>query len=851
VRRARAEQVDAPFDDYVGRRAATFRRRLTAVAVLAVAAVIAVSAGLAWREYTHAQRSARNDLRSRVVIAAAVINASFAGDVSTLEAVANSPAFVDQDRSRMQAYLRRLRPEQRRLFNAGLGWADSSGVVSVSTSAATSAVTSTNVASRTYFKRVLATGQPYVSGGLVGVTTHQPLVVIAVPTRNAQGAVSGMLLAGIRLTTVGSQKSELELGYTGLAIVDRSGRLLLSGLERVKNTALLAKIGGGGTGVATGTAGLDRTGNDVVAYSTAAIPAWRIVIDRSRSSVYAAARRSFILQLGSLVGAAILVLAICAFVLRRSRRERSIQEARARAWSGLTRALTAAATPDDVAAALVGALAAAFPESLALVTFETVDGAWEVRTPPTQQWQRIASLPGVVDEVARRAMARRQSVLIDRVPELEPAFLASGRRLRALHCMPMDRPNGDRVGGLALVRPFEWPLEESEWALLASFAEQAAQAFERSRRSEHDHDLAIQLQRSLLPDALPVTEGVDLTGHYRAGGAGVEVGGDWYDAVRRPDGIVHLCVGDVIGRGIGAATLMGRHRNAFRAYAYECVSPGEIMRRLIRHVVDEEMVTVACVALDPLSGELAYSCAGHPPPLLVEDGKATRLDRASSPPIGVAEPASILEATLPVGEHMTLVLYSDGLIERRGENLDTGIDLLGSVATQVPDASVEDVLERVTAALGAPVDDVALLIARLTGEPIPFEIEFSSDPSELPEVRRRLRCWLDRRHVAPADADDIVLAIAEACNNAVEHAYDHDQGRIRLQVDEDGEVLRATLRDEGQWRPGEQDGDRGRGLLIMHALMQVADIKRTPGGTEVVLERRLARRNGNRRPAHV
>jgi anti-sigma regulatory factor (Ser/Thr protein kinase) len=848
VRRARAEPIDAPFDDYVGRRAAIFRRRLTGIAALAVAAVIAVSAGLAWREYIHAQRSARNDLRSRVVIAAAVINASFAGDVSTLQAVADAPAFVDDDRSRMQAYLRRLRPEQSQLFNAGLAWADPSGVVRVTTSSPTSA---TNVAGRMYFKRVLATGKPYVSGGLVGETSHQPLVVIAVPTRNARGTISGMLLAGIRLKTVGSQKSELELGYTGLAIVDRNGRLLLSGLARVKNAPLLAKIGGGGTGVATGTAGLDRTGNDVVAYSSAAIPAWRIVIDRSRSSVYAAARRSFFLQLGSLAGAAIIVLAICALVLRRSRRDRSIQEARARAWSGLTRALTAAATPDDVAAALVGALASAFPESLALVTFETVDGTLEVRTPPTQPWQRLSSLPGVLDEIARRAMARRQSVLLDRVPELEPAFLASGRRLRALHCMPMDRPNGDRVGGLALVRPFEWPLEESEWALLASFAEQAAQAFERSRRSEHDHDLAIQLQRSLLPDALPATDGVDLAGHYRAGGAGIEVGGDWYDAVRRPDGILHLCVGDVIGRGIGAATLMGRHRNAFRAYAYECVSPGEIMTRLLRHVVDEEMVTVACVALDPLSGELSYSCAGHPPPLLIEDGQATRLDGASAPPIGVAEPPSILEARRAVGEQATLVLYSDGLIERRGENLDTGIDLLGSVVAKAPEASVEDVLERVTAALGAPVDDVALLVARLTGDPIPFDVEFCSDPSELPEVRRRLRAWLDRRQVGSEDADDVLLAIAEACNNAVEHAYDHDRGRIQLHVDEDGEVLRATLRDEGRWRPGGQDDDRGRGLLIMHALMQVTDIKRTPGGTEVLLERRLGRRNGHRRPAHV
>ena len=98
------------------------------------------------------------------------------------------------------------------------------------------------------------------------------------------------------------------------------------------------------------------------------------------------------------------------------------------------------------------------------------------------------------------------------------------------------------------------------------------------------------------------------------------MGGDWYDAVRRPDGIVHLSVGDVIGKGIGAAMLMGRHRNAFRAYAYECASPAEIVRRMIRHVDSDEMIiTVACVSFDPYTRELTYACAGHLPPLLIDD----------------------------------------------------------------------------------------------------------------------------------------------------------------------------------------------------------------------------------------
>src|SRR4029077_6563487 len=150
-------------------------------------------------------------------------------------------------------------------------------------------------------------------------------------------------------------------------------------------------------------------------------------------------------------------------------------------------------------------------------------------------------------------------------------------------------------------------LDASEWALLESFAELAAQALQRALLFEREHELADRLQRSLLPDRLPSAAGVELAGHYHAGGTAVEVGGDWYDAVRRPDGIVQLCVGDVSGKGIGAATVMGRQRNVFHVYAHAYVSPAEITRRMLRHVSGEEMITLACVSLDPYTGELSYS----------------------------------------------------------------------------------------------------------------------------------------------------------------------------------------------------------------------------------------------------
>ena len=148
----------------------------------------------------------------------------------------------------------------------------------------------------------------------------------------------------------------------------------------------------------------------------------------------------------------------------------------------------------------------------------------------------------------------------------------------------------------------------------------------------------------------------------------------------RPDGILQLCVGDVSGRGVGAATVMGRMRGTFRAYAYDLVSPAEILRRMLRHVNDDEMITAVCVSIDPVEGLISYSSAGHPPPLLL-DG-----DAGSRDPAGGRERAAARrrrarrhdrEDAAATRAVPLLAMYTDGLVERRGESIDDGIDVLG------------------------------------------------------------------------------------------------------------------------------------------------------------------------------
>jgi serine phosphatase RsbU (regulator of sigma subunit)/anti-sigma regulatory factor (Ser/Thr protein kinase) len=846
-RRPRPETDDhASVEDYVGG-ATGFRRRLTVTAIGAVTAVVAVSVGLAFAQYRHAQRSNVNDLRSRAVVAAGLVDAAFSGDISTLDAVATAPSFANLDRPTMGEYLRRLRRSEAGAFNGGIAWIDSSGFVEVSS--AGGATVWKDVSDRTYFRRVMATGRPYVSGGLIGRSSHEPVVVVAVPTRLASGRISGVLSGGIRLDTVRGSRTQLALGYAGLQILDRNGRNLLQRLTRPENAALVARLSQGASGSLAGTRGLDGSGSHVVAYATATVPGWRIVIDRPRSAVDASAFRSLVLQLVSVAAVALLVVALVWLVVRRSRRDHELQESRARAWRDLIRALGAAATPDEVTSALIASLSEAFPDALVVVILETLDGGRETRASTGAAWSRLVAADEVMAEIAARATSRRGSIVLDRTPLLRPAVALSSRRLRSLHTVPLHGVEGDTIGGVALLRGTEEPLDAGEWALFNSFAEQAARALERSRRSELDHDLAVRLQLSLLPETLPDVQGVTLAGHYRAGAEGLVVGGDWYDAVRRRDGVLVLCVGDVIGRGIAAATLMGRLRDAFRAHAYETGSPAEVVRRLLQHESGHEIVTVACASFDPYSGELAYSCAGHPPPLLVDEetGSVVRLDGAAAPPLGVADEASIQEERLVAPERATLVLYTDGLIERRGESIDRGIDVLGEVVAAEPSRPIARILAEVTDVLGPGTDDVAFLVVRVGGAPAPFEVELPARPSELSPLRRRLRAWLARLRFEPAEADEILLAVSEACNNAIEHAYGDEVGTVRLRLEVDGDTLRATIRDRGRWRGGESDADRGRGTAIMRAVMDRAEIATGDEGTEVLLERR--RRTAGPAPA--
>ena len=420
------------------------------------------------------------------------------------------------------------------------------------------------------------------------------------------------------------------------------------------------------------------------------------------------------------------------------RREAERERTRSRQRHELSNILGSASLGTDVSDGLVAGLADSFPEALCIVALEdadhhglTLSASAEGAFPSTAAAREI-----VVEQAATLAYDSGAAIVIGKeaglrstLPGVHKALLGAAH---SFYATPLVNRGGSRLGALCLLFAHTHPLSESEQAQVAWYAEQAATALDRTTAFEREHEVAVRLQRSLLSERLPEVEGVELIGRYNAGVAGLEVGGDWYDAVRRSDGIVHVTVGDVAGHGVTAAVLMGQLRNAFRAHAYEHTSPAELLRRMLRHVDEDEMATALCLTLDPYTQELTYASAGHPPSLLVDGDAAvvSRLGQALAPPLGYVQASAIREATVELPAGATLVAYTDGLVERRGWSIDAGIDLLASVVGSSSSLGAEPLADRIFEEVAPHIgshDDIALLIVRLLEVPQRMDIEVPSD----------------------------------------------------------------------------------------------------------------------------
>ncbi|MEU7947311.1 SpoIIE family protein phosphatase [Micromonospora taraxaci] len=387
------------------------------------------------------------------------------------------------------------------------------------------------------------------------------------------------------------------------------------------------------------------------------------------------------------------------------------------------------------------------------------------------------------------------------------------------------------------------PVTEQDETLLALLAGHLGQGLRRVQHIDQQRETALALQRAILgPAQLPS----GFAARYAPATRPLKVGGDWYDTIALVDGQIGIVVGDCVGHGLRAATVMGQLRSACRALLLQDSSPSRTLTALDRFAAQLPgalCATVFCGVLDPTTGQLRYASAGHPPAIVTSpDGNTRLLDQGHSRPLGVRGSAERPEAEERVPARATLMLYTDGLVERRRQPLTAGI---GQVVTVIQNGRAHpietlatDVMDQLSPP-GGYDDDVAVLLYRHPG---PLELDFTAEATGLAPVRSALRSWLERCGLSPTNAYNVLVAAGEACANAIEHGHrDNPGGRIRLRATATADGLHLSVTDSGHWKtPQPEAGNhRGRGLLLMRALMDAITVTPSATGTTIDMQARI------------
>jgi serine phosphatase RsbU (regulator of sigma subunit)/anti-sigma regulatory factor (Ser/Thr protein kinase) len=550
------------------------------------------------------------------------------------------------------------------------------------------------------------------------------------------------------------------------------------------------------------------------------------------------------------------VVSQCAQALERSRLFDAEQELRHRSerLQSMTAALSNSLTPGDVSAVVVDEIGAAVgADATALATVVEERGLVKVLASRGYAKEQLESwLEQSLDEPTpwNRVVRRRVSAFFETLdslrnefPEVADAVAVTGHE--SFLFVPLvagRRPNGLVV--MSWAEPVDFAAEERRY--VEALAGQAAQALDRASTFETEQTIAETLQRSVLPVSLPRVEGVQIAARYLPGTTELDVGGDWFDAMLLPDGRLGLVVGDVVGKGVQAAATMAQLRNALRAYSLERMKPSSTVARLNRlaeEVVETTFATMVYVVLDPERGVCRFTSAGHPPPLVAyPDGGVVLLEGGRGLPLGAGSDTVYCQDVVELPAGSVLVLYTDGLVERRGRPIDDGFERLRDAARtgpRDPEQLVEHILEHLVGGEERG-DDIALLAVRLlTVAPRALHLRIPSEVDSLDLVRDAVRVWLQGTALPRADAHDVVLATWEACANSIEHALDPADAYVDIRAELTDGVVRMSVENTGGWTPTADQVDRGLGLGLIQAAMSSVDIDSDGTRTRVTFEKAL------------
>jgi anti-sigma regulatory factor (Ser/Thr protein kinase) len=367
----------------------------------------------------------------------------------------------------------------------------------------------------------------------------------------------------------------------------------------------------------------------------------------------------------------------------------------------------------------------------------------------------------------------------------------------------------------------------------------------REEAAAREHAIAHFLQRSLLPERTYDLEQLEVATYYRAGVEGTEVGGDWYDVIELGPGRVALVVGDVMGRGVIAASVMGQMRSAVRTLARLGMSPGDVVEQLdafVSELDDYQMVTCVYAVVDSTARTLSYANAGHVPPLLLLPDGGTVWLHANTPPLGAgADSATTLQVDLV--PETRVVLYTDGLVEERGVDLAEGMAALEEQARLVRSVPVGDLPARLVGALRPDgSDDVALLVTRVNEEPVLGSLDHRVDRGEdvIGRARRlvtdRLRTWeLPQR---------VVEEVTMTSNELVTNAVVHGTPPVDIRVVRTARNVVVEVTDANPERPRPTwpaaDEEHGRGLRVVEGVATRWGVRPAPDHKTVWCSHRLS-----------
>jgi anti-sigma regulatory factor (Ser/Thr protein kinase) len=328
---------------------------------------------------------------------------------------------------------------------------------------------------------------------------------------------------------------------------------------------------------------------------------------------------------------------------------------------------------------------------------------------------------------------------------------------------------------------------------------------------------------------------------FASGSDEATLGGDWYDAFWLPDGRIALSIGDVMGRGIRAAGFMGLVRQTIRAGAYDRDNAADILSRtnqLLRLGDPADTASALVAIVDPNASSLTYASAGHPAPLVATPDGRVASGPPGGPPLGLARLGEQYDNfTLPLSPGALAVLYTDGLTEYKRDPVSGELELreaLRDECRQPTSKPAESIRRRVMGDIERH-DDVALVTLGVAPTPLMgVDVTFPAIPASLPVIRQAVGRFLAACGVESDRAGALQVAVGEAANNVIEHAYGALRGTLTVRAKRMDPDIVVEVADHGAWRRSRIDSG-GRGLQIMRGLVDKVDIASTPDGTTVTL----------------